>query len=420
MPVRRVTATLLLAVLGASSLAACNQPGGDMKLTAYFPRAVSLYPHSSVRVLGLPAGRVTDVGVEGTRVRVEMSLDESIPIPRDVRATLVPLSLIGERYIQLAPAWKEGQPRAESGTVLDLDRTSVPVEPDEALAALKEFLDTLDPNATGKLVQNLAEDLEGSGANLNSALEGIADLTTTFAEKDEELVRIIEHFDDFTVTLRTREAQLGRVMDDFATTTSLLAQERRNIEALVSNLADLSRLGFDLVSEHSTRLDRDLTVLTRLLKSVEANIDTVVTLLDSTPILVAGEDLDGKDEGLGAAWDPAYQHLDLRTQISPIVASLFDAIGLPALTVCLPIDVGCEPAPVNPGANAVRAGATGAPGSGAGATAAGARTPVDSIVDLLASSAVGESAAANAPHAPDRRSRAWLAQVARAFVGALA
>ena len=417
---RRVTAALLLAVLGASSLAACSQPGGDMKLTAYFPRAVSLYPHSSVRVLGLPAGRVTDVEVEGTRVRVEMALDESIPIPRDVRATLVPLSLIGERYIQLAPAWKEGEPRAESGTVLDLDRTSVPVEPDEALAALKEFLDTLDPNATGRLVQNLAEDLEGSGANLNRALEGIADLTTTFAEKDEELIRIIEHFDDFTVTLRTREAQLGRVMDDFATTTSLLAQERRNIEALVSSLADLSRIGFDLVSEHSTRLDRDLTVLTRLLKSVEANIDTVVTLLDATPILVAGEDLDGEDEGLAAAWDPAYQHLDLRTQVSPTVGALFGALGLPALTICLPIDVTCEPGPVNPLAGSVPAGVGGATTGGAGAPAAGARTPVDSIVDLLASSAVGESAAASAPDVSERGSSSWLARLARAFVGALA
>jgi virulence factor Mce-like protein len=413
---------LLAVLLTAGSLAACNQVGGDMKLTAYFPRTVSLYPHSSVRVLGLPAGRVTDVEVDGRRVRVEMALDENIPIPRDVRATLVPLSLIGERYIQLAPAWKEGQPRARSGDVLGLDRTSVPVEPDEALAAVKEFLDSLDPDATGRLVQNLAEDLEGSGANLNDALKGIADLTTTFAEKDDALIRIIEHFDDFTVTLRTREGQLGQVMDDFATTTSLLAQERRNVETLVASLADLSRVGFDLVSEHGARLDRDLTILTRLLKSVEANVDTVVSLLDSVPRLVAGDDLDGEGEGLIAAWDPAYAHLDLRTQISPVIASLFQAIGIPTLAICLPVDVSCVPGPVNPagGATSVMGrSATGAPA--AAARAAPARTPVDSIVEMLSSSAVGESAAASIPDLPEaRRSGSWLARAARAVVEALA
>ena len=36
---------------------------------------------------------------------------------------------------------------------------AAPVEPDEALAALKRLLDSLDPDATGRLVKNLAEDI---------------------------------------------------------------------------------------------------------------------------------------------------------------------------------------------------------------------------------------------------------------------
>ena len=86
--------------------------------------------------------------------------------------------------------------------MIPLERTSIPVEPDEALAALKRFLDSLDPGATGRLVTNLADDLEGNGQKLNTALGGLADLTSTLADKDDELVRIIDHFDDFTATLR--------------------------------------------------------------------------------------------------------------------------------------------------------------------------------------------------------------------------
>jgi len=34
----------------------------------------------------------------------------------------------------------------------------VPVEPDEALAELKKFLDSLDPNGLGSLINNLSDD----------------------------------------------------------------------------------------------------------------------------------------------------------------------------------------------------------------------------------------------------------------------
>jgi virulence factor Mce-like protein len=377
---------------------------------------VSLYPHSSVRILGLPAGKVTDVEIDGRRVRVEMSISGDIPVPRDVEATLVPLSLIGERYIALSPAWTNGDPRAPDGMEIPLARTHIPVEPDEALAAVKKFLDTLDPDATGALVRNLAADLQGTGPSLNAALQGVAELTTTFAEKDEELGRIIEHFDDFTATLRTREAQLGRVLDDFATTTSLLAEERRNVEGLVASLADLARIGFDLVSEHSTRLDRDITVLTRVLKSVQANIDAVVTLLDAAPVLVAGEDLDGQVEGLAAAYDAKYHHVDLRTAVSPAVGALFSALGLPTLTVCLPVDVACVPGPTNPAGAAVSVPLA-AP---AATTPQLGPTPVDSIMGLLGSSATEESAAAvtSRPKAKSK-SGSWLTRAARSLVGVL-
>ncbi|MBW3668841.1 MAG: MCE family protein [Actinobacteria bacterium] len=345
---RRGAALVAVLAVGAAGLAACS-PGGagdGQKVTAYFDKAVSLYERSDVKILGLSAGTVDEIEVEGTRVRVDMTIDGDQPIPAEVKATIVPLSLIGERYVQLFPAWTPGTPRAEGDLVIPVERTSVPTEPDEALAALKKFLDGLDPNATGRLVTNLADALDGNGQGLNDALKGLADLTTNLAAKDGELVGIIENFDRFTATLRTRERQLGRVMDQFATTTSLLADERQNIATLVDALARLSADGLDLVVEHGGRLDQDLTKLTRLLQSVRANMDTVLQLLDANPVLVAGQDHDGQVEGLAAAYDPTFHHIDLRNSSSPTVAQLLTSLPFgESLDVCLEIDVDCEITP---------------------------------------------------------------------------
>lgn len=325
-------------------LAACSRPSGGYELTAEFPSAVSLYEQGAVKVLGLEAGSVTAVDVRGDKVVVRMRIDDDVPVPEGVRAMITPQSLIGERSVQLFPAWTEGDPRIEPGATIPLARTSVPVEPDEALEALKDFLDSLDPDATGRLVRNLADDLDGNGERLNRSLAGLGDLATTLAEKDEELAALVDNFDRFTATLAARESQLGRVMDQFAMLTSLLAEEREAIQSIVRGLGSVAGDAGVLLAEHREQLDKDLDVLHRTLASVDANFESVKQLLSTAPLLVAGPELDGQ-KGLAGAWDPTYHHLDLRNSVSPTLTALFEAIGVPAQPLCLPIDTQCTPAP---------------------------------------------------------------------------
>src|SRR3954469_15218099 len=229
----RVAAVVVLLGMLATSCSVIGGGGKSYTLSAWFPKTIALFKDSQVRVLGLPAGQVTKVQAMGDKVRIEMKVKDSVPVPADVHATIVPLSLIGERYVQLFPVWTTGQPRAHSGDVIPMERTEVPVEPDEALGALKKFLDSLDPEATGHLVQNAADDLQGNGQSFNDTVANLSTLVGTLADKDQQLGDIIDNFDKFTTVLRTREVQLGNVMDSFANLTGLLAQERTAIENTV-------------------------------------------------------------------------------------------------------------------------------------------------------------------------------------------
>jgi phospholipid/cholesterol/gamma-HCH transport system substrate-binding protein len=400
--VTRATVVGVVALVLGALLPACSSGGDTYALTAYFERGISLYPGGDVRVLGLPAGEIIEVEAQATRVRVEMKIRNDVPVPAEVNASIIPLSLIGERYIQLFPAWTTGQERARNGDVIPTERTSIPVEPDEALAALKEFLDTLDPNATGRLVTNLADDLEGNGASLNRAIKGISELTVTLARKDDELAALVDNFDDFTATLVTREQQLAKVLDGFATTAKVLAEERRNVERLVKALAQLSVDGLDLVSEHRARLQRDLDVLARTLDSVRTNIDVVRDLLASAPILVAGDDLDGKNEGLNASYDPQYHRIDLRTSLAPVISDLLDVLGVDGPLVCLPVDVVCPP------------GASPLPSAPPGTPA----LPVPGAASTATSSTTSSTAAATTPSAATG-ALGWIAGVGRRIAGVL-
>lgn len=328
MSARRLLAAVT--ALGVIGVPACGVlgGGGTYQLTAYFDRAVSVFPSSDVRVLGLPAGSVSEVEIDGDRVRVEMSIPDDIKVPADATAQIVPQSLIGERYIQISPAFREGMAVAEDGDVIE--RTVIPVEPDEALAALKEFLDALDPEGIGSLVTNLEEDLRGNGQRLNSALGGLGELVETFAENDDVLLRIVDSFDRLTATLTTREQQLGEVLDAFAAASTVLAEERQSIENLVAGLADLSSNGLALIGKHSSALRDDIATLAETAATIDANLAAVTQLLASGPNLTSG---------IIGAYNEELRALDLRNNFSPVVTDVVDVLlgqlGLPPL--CLPV-----------------------------------------------------------------------------------
>lgn len=340
--ITRPLVALLTGVFLAAGFGACSAVGGGgghYTVTAWFASAISLYPDSQVRVLGLPAGRVKSIKVIDDKVRVVMSIPDDIPLPKGVNATIIPLSFIGERYVQFFPAWKQGEEKLPANATIPIEDTSVPVEPDETLAAVKHLLDSIDPHATGKLVTNLAKDLDGTGSDLNAALKGLGTITETLGAKDAEVGAIIDHFDQLTATLSSRDATLGRVLDAFARTTDALADERTSIQSLLASLASITTNGLALVGKHRVELDKDLTVLSRTIRLVGDNIDQLDKVLTALPLLTAGKNLDGKS-GLAAAYNKNIHALDLRAVVTPAVSQLFYALGLP-VTVCEPVTTIC-------------------------------------------------------------------------------
>ncbi len=81
-------------------------------VTAHFPRAVSVYKGTDVRVLGVNVGRVTAVTPEGNSVRVEMEYDAKYQLPSDAKAVIVTPTLVADRFVQLTPAY-DGKRRGD-------------------------------------------------------------------------------------------------------------------------------------------------------------------------------------------------------------------------------------------------------------------------------------------------------------------
>jgi phospholipid/cholesterol/gamma-HCH transport system substrate-binding protein len=269
-----------MAALVAIPVAGCSggQSGG-YELTAYFPRAVALYAESTVKVMGVDAGRVKSVEVKGDGIKVVLRIDEGVPLPADVNAALVPLSLIGERNILLGPPWRPGMPKAKDGDIIPMERTSVPVEPDEALESITKLAEAIDPVQLRRLFAKGADALEGNGEDFNTVLERVAALTDTLASNDQQLLDIVANVHRLTATLNQRSEKLGELLEDFSRATGVLAAERESIGAFLAALVRFVDEGKALVTKYETQLPGDVAGFAKVMMTLRTNADSVAQVL---------------------------------------------------------------------------------------------------------------------------------------------
>jgi virulence factor Mce-like protein len=266
-------------------------------------------------------------------IRVELSVNEDVPLPDDVRAAIVPLTLVGERNIVLFPAWQPGDERLDDGAHLPVERTVVPVEPDEALEAFTELARAVDPEAVSRLVSSSADALSGHGDELNAALEASADLTGLLAAEGDDLMAVAEDLQQLTSTLSTRDEELGRLLDAFAAATGVLAEERESIRTFLGALVQLTSEGEVLLERFDQQLPQDIATLADVAMVLRVNVGSLSQLVEALP---------ANSRMVVNAWDPARRLLRIRVNLSPAAASALSAALAPlGLEPCVP-DTGVQ------------------------------------------------------------------------------
>src|SRR5262249_39228801 len=156
--------------------------GRQTHVTAYFERATGVYSGTEVRILGVKVGKVTKVTPKGNMVEVELAYDAKYKVPANAQAAIIVPSLVADRYVQVTPGYRGGTAVAGGATV-SLSSTAVPVELDDANAAVNELTKALGPqgaNANGSLSRLLsasATTLDGQGANFKQTIQDLSDVS---------------------------------------------------------------------------------------------------------------------------------------------------------------------------------------------------------------------------------------------------
>ena len=236
-----LTGFVILALLAAFALVFSN---GDGKryITVDFEQTNSVYKGSDVKILGVPVGRVESLTPRGNRVRVKISYDGKIRLPDDVKAVVVSPSIVGDRFVQLTPAF-DGGVVLKDNAFLPINRTAVPVELDKVYESLDDLSVALGPKGANKegslsaLLDGTAAQLKGQGAQINVTLKNFGKLSTTLSNNKEELVGSLREVEQFVSLLKTNDSSVRSFNDSTARVSTVLAGEREDLGATLKALS---------------------------------------------------------------------------------------------------------------------------------------------------------------------------------------
>ena len=288
--IRRSLTALVVLLLVLAGLALLRSGGGDDRtLTATFPRTTSLYAGAKVKVLGVVVGKVDSIKVRGTAVQVRLTYSSKVKLPRDVQALIVPPSIVGDRFVQLAPAYERGAVLPDHAR-LGLDRTGVPVELDETYAALDKFAKGLGPNGANKdgalsrLVAATAENLSGHGAAFNETVRELTGAISTLAGSSGDINDTVAQLSALTGTLAGKDAVLRALVTNLARVGAELNGQRSDISTSVVQLQQALALVDSFVKQNRSAIRTSVNGVKDVSAVLARRTDQLAQLVDLAPL----------------------------------------------------------------------------------------------------------------------------------------
>ncbi|GAA1607413.1 MCE family protein [Kribbella sancticallisti] len=251
--------------------------GPAYTITVEFSDVLDLVPKSTVKVDDVTVGTVEKVWLEGYVAKVRVKLPKSLELPDNARATIRQTSLLGEKFVSLAPPSGSEKPRGklENGELIPLSRTTSNVEVEQVLSALSLLLNGGGVAQLQIITQELNKALTGNEPAIRSVLTQLNTFVGTLDKNKQQIVTAITALDGLAKKLNAQKATLATAIDSLPKSIATLDKQRA---ALVKTLQALATLG-----NTATR------VITASQKDLVANLRSLYPLL--TKLAEAGENL---------------------------------------------------------------------------------------------------------------------------------
>ncbi|MDT5250238.1 MAG: phospholipid/cholesterol/gamma-HCH transport system substrate-binding protein [Mycobacterium sp.] len=235
-------------------------------VVAEFAQTLALYPGDKVQIMGVRVCQIDAIEPAGDKMRVTFHYDSKYKVPANATASILNPSLVASRTIQLAPPYTGG-PVMESGAVIPMDRTQVPVEYDELRDSINRILTDLGPTKEqpkgpfGDVIESFSDGLAGKGEQINKTLNGLSEALTTLNSGRGDFFGVIKSLALFVNALYQNDRQFVALNDNLAQFTNSFTNTDNEVSKALQDLNQLLTTTRGFLNQNASVLTKDVNNL---------------------------------------------------------------------------------------------------------------------------------------------------------------
>jgi phospholipid/cholesterol/gamma-HCH transport system substrate-binding protein len=270
---------LLLGGCGFRGAYSLDLPGGadtgddPYTVEVEFLDVLDLVPQSGVRVADVPVGRVEsiDLNEEDWTAVVTLTVNGDVELPANSVAAIQQSSLLGEKYVELAPpGGEEPEGRLGDDSRIPLDRTNRNVEVEELLGALSLVLNGGGLAQLQTINRELGDALEGRESEIKDTLNQLDTFIGGLDAQKEEINRALDRANELADTLAGRTATIEQALDTIGPGLDVINEQRDLLVSMLEGLARLGDVGTRIIEQSSANTIEDLKLLQPILTQLAA------------------------------------------------------------------------------------------------------------------------------------------------------
>lgn len=322
-----ITAALVLAALQYDKLPFFDA-GRDY--SAFFAETAGMTTGAPVEISGIQVGSVSDVAIDGNRVKVSFTINDDVALGDRTEAAIKTKTLLGARVLTVTPRGS-----GSLSETIPIERTTPPYLLPDALGDLTTTIDGIDTEQLSQSLTSLSGAFHNTPGALKDALTGVARFSETINARDAQLRRLLASVHTATSVLAQRSGQLAALVEHANHLLAALVDQGGALDSLAGRVSALSRQLSGVVEDNREQLRPALDKLNGVLTIVDnrkTQVQESIKLLNQYALAL------GETVGTGPYFKAYIANLAAGQFIQPFVDAAFSDLGLDP-TVKLPSEL---------------------------------------------------------------------------------
>ncbi len=301
----------VMALAGSLALSGCGfspyqlpLPGGadlgndPYSVTIKFRDVLDLVPQSAVRVNDIAVGKVTDIKLDGWTALVTVKINRDAKLPDNAIATIRQTSLLGEKFVSLAPPANGAVGSLGNGDRIPLDRSGRNPEIEEVLGAASLLFNGGGLEKTNTIVRELNNALGGNEPEIRELVSTTSEFIGQLDQNKEALLTSLEKVNRLSIAANDQTDAITGALDELPEALRVVNDQRDELVGLLQSLDRLGDVATGVIRDSKADTVADLKALVPTLTNLTRAGDDLAT---STQALLSFPFTDGFVGGSVAA-----------------------------------------------------------------------------------------------------------------------